>query len=288
MANFSGSYDIFQIEIQDELIQKAIDAVGSGGTIYLKEGVYKGPVTIDKSVNIFGADSGETFIDGNQQGSVFTIGKPDLNVDVELSTFTIRGGSSDFGGGINNFGRLTLEDILITGNTASNSGGGIFNHGSTTCTSVKISDNSANSGAGIFNDAGSFLALDCIYIESNIATTRGGGILNNGNMDFKGGTVFGNRPDDIAGAGALQPAASLAPPRNQDICGQNDWLCSKSTCAASPYTHDCLKCAGETRTAWSDVTKKCMMQKHVCCNSRNYDCNLIDSHNCNYCICKIG
>jgi hypothetical protein len=112
--------------------------------------------------------------------------------------------------------------------------------------------------------------------------------LNNGDMDFKGGTVFGNRPDDIAGAGALQPAASLAPPRNQDVCGQNDWPCSKSTCATSPYTRDYPKCAGETRTAWSDVTEEYMMQKHVRCNGRNYDCNLIDSHNCNYCICKTG
>jgi nitrous oxidase accessory protein NosD len=89
VADFSGSYDIFQMEIQDESIQKSIEAIASGGTIYLKEGIYKGPVTIDKSVALLGADSGETSVDGSRQGSVFTIGKTNPNIDVELSTLSI-------------------------------------------------------------------------------------------------------------------------------------------------------------------------------------------------------
>ena len=75
------------------------------------------------------------------------------------------GGSSEYGGGINNFGKLTLFDIAITGNIASNSGGGIFNHGNMTGTTVKISDSSAGLGAGIFNDVGSVLILNNVHIQ---------------------------------------------------------------------------------------------------------------------------
>ena len=200
VADFSGSYDIFQMEIQDELIQKFIDTIRPGGSIYLMEGVYKRPVTIDKSVNIFGADSGETFIDGNQQGSVFTIGKTDPNVDVELSTISISGGSSEHGGGIKNFGRLRLFGVIINGNTASQYGGGVFNHGSIICATAGIFDNSARVGAGIFNDLDSNLDLNAVIIKSNIAAVWGGGILNVGNMLFRWSTVYWNEPHDVIDA----------------------------------------------------------------------------------------
>ena len=212
MADFSGSYDIFQMEIQDEPIQKSIDAIRPGGSIYLKEGVYKGPVTIDMSVNIFGADSGETFIDGNQQGSVFTIGKTDPNIDGELSTISISGGSSEYGGGIKNFGRLRLFDVIINGNTASQYGGGVFNHGSIICATAGIFDNSAKVGAGIFNDLDSNLDLNAVIIKSNTAAVWGGGILNVGNMVFRGGTVYGNEPDDIIDATIHHAAGDLGSP----------------------------------------------------------------------------
>ena len=58
-----GQRETFIIEVQ-ESIQKAIDAAGPGGTIYLKEGIYKGILNIDKPVNLIGAGSGRTIVDG--------------------------------------------------------------------------------------------------------------------------------------------------------------------------------------------------------------------------------
>lgn len=191
-----GPSETFILEVVGSNLQDQINAVSSGGTVYLQEGVYRGSAVIDKPVNIIGSTSG-TFLDGGGKGSVLTIGKSNPNVDVGLYQIAIRGGSSEYGGGINNFGRLTLETILITGNTASNSGGGIFNHGSTVCTTAVISNNSANLGAGIFNDVGSKLVLDIVDITSNTAGKRGGGVLNKGNMVFEGGTIWANIPDEV-------------------------------------------------------------------------------------------
>jgi hypothetical protein len=202
-------------------------------------------VTIDKSVTIIGADSGETFIDGDNQGSVFTIGEPNPNIDVELDALTIRGGSNDFGGGIKNFGRLALFDIAITENNVSHSGGGIFNNGSTTCTSVGITNNSAGLGAGIFNDVSSDLVLNSVDIESNRARARGGGIFNKGNMHFGGGTVYWNAPDNIVDDTALQPAGDLGSPA-VDLCGPNRGPCVRGTYKNNPR---CPICAGDTFNA---------------------------------------
>ncbi len=84
--------NIYPQTIQNGPLQGAIDAVGSGGTIQLKEGIYRQTVNIDRSVNIIGAGPGKTFVNGDKIGSVFTIGKTKPNIDVKLSGMTIQGG----------------------------------------------------------------------------------------------------------------------------------------------------------------------------------------------------
>jgi hypothetical protein len=284
VADFSGSYDIFQMEIQDEPIQKSIDTIRPGGTIYLKEGVYKQTVTIDKPVSIYGADSGETFIDGDHRGPVFTIGKTNSDVDVEVYTITIRGGSSENGGGINNFGRLTLFDVAITRCTASNSGGGVFNHGRANCVTLGISNCSAELGAGVFNDVGSDLALNSVLIQHNIARSRGGGVYNKGSMRFGGGTVHWNEPDEIVDDTTQQPAGDLGSPAvssEVERCGPNRWLCARDSCKS---LSECSNCARDTWLAWSEPNKDCMGWQHVCCRGSG-DCNSKDKHGCYVCRC---
>ena len=227
-----GPSKTFILEVVELNLQDQINAVSPGVTVYLQEGVYRGTVAIDEPVNIIG-NTGGTFLDGGGNGSVLTIGKSNSNVDVGLYQIAIRGGSSEYGGDINNFGRLTLENILITGNTASNSGGGISNHSSTVCTTAVISDNSANFGAGIFNDVGSKLVLDAIEITSNVAETRGCGVLNNGKMVFEGGTIWANIPDEVQDDTANatvcpQPAGNLsALTADDNCCEMVDGSCAK-------------------------------------------------------------
>jgi hypothetical protein len=207
------------------LVQDSLQAaINAGGTVYLKEGVYRQTVTIERSVNIVGMGSGRTVVDGDGKGSVFTIGKANPNIDVKLSGMIIRGGKNDIGGGINNFGRLTVEDSTVTGNTAE-FGGGIFNHNGTSTLTIarvnitgnnviydgagiynsvgtliidggNITGNTAEVGAGVFNDLGKVILKDG-NITGNTATQRCGGILNDGSMDFEGGSVIKNTRGNV-------------------------------------------------------------------------------------------
>jgi hypothetical protein len=287
-----GSWETFRLELQDEpKLQDQINAASTGGTVNLKEGVYKGTATIDKSVDIIGASTGGTVLDGGRQGSVFAVGKSDPNIDVRLSAITIIGGSGEDGGGISNFGRLTLDEIVISRNTASNSGGGLFNHGDTNCVAVRVSNNSAGSGAGIFNDAGSHLALSNVEIKYNKATTRGGGILNKGDMLIKWGIVcWDNKPDNMVDAPDLGPPAGnsadslRALADKPDVCGKNNWSCP-GTCDTSPNTKTCRICAVTNPSAWSNTLNACMSIKHYCCKDENYNCACTDTHGCTVCKC---
>jgi predicted outer membrane repeat protein len=202
--------------IQDSL-QSAINA---GGTVYLKEGIYKQTVKIDKPVTLVGAGPGKTFIDGDKKGSVFTIGKSNPDIDVKLSGMTIQGGAGKFGGGINNSGRLIVDDTTISGNTAEFGGGiyiekdtiaratinnvnivgnsvtydgaGVYNCGGTLIiNSGTITENTAEVGAGVFNDFGT-MVVNGGTITKNTATKRCGGVLSLGDMDLRGGSIVDN------------------------------------------------------------------------------------------------
>ena len=59
------------------------------------------------------------------------------------------------GGGIDNFGTLTVLESALVYNTASVApGGGLHNAGTADLTNVTISDNTGTSGGGIQNDGG--------------------------------------------------------------------------------------------------------------------------------------
>ena len=118
---------------------------------------YETNIDIDKSLMIKGAGKEESIVDGGEDGTVFII-EPD-NV-VTMKEMTIRDGYNEIddglGGGIRNFGTLTLENVLITGNTAYR-GSGIFNGGTLNLMGVSITDNIPSDsiislGAGIYND----------------------------------------------------------------------------------------------------------------------------------------
>jgi hypothetical protein len=92
-------------------------------------------------------------VKGDNKGTVFTIGGDNPDIDVKLADMTIRGGLDEHGGGIYNFGRLTIEDADIIGNTATYSGGGIYIYkGSLNLKGSRIVGNkAAHQGGGIIN-----------------------------------------------------------------------------------------------------------------------------------------
>ena len=119
-------------------IQAAINNTSSGGTVILKPGIYTGAGNRDivfggKKMTITSKESDEidpiaaTIIDSNAIGGDehqgFII---DKNEKVTIKNITITGGYSVFGAAIySNYGNVTVENCVITGNVGTFDGGGI-------------------------------------------------------------------------------------------------------------------------------------------------------------------
>ena len=98
-------------------------AVGVAGTIMLTSG----ELSITDSVDLQGPGSSVITISGNNASRVFYVSS-----SVTISGLTITGGSANEGGGILNFGTLTVDTSTLSANSASVQGGGIFNYGTLT------------------------------------------------------------------------------------------------------------------------------------------------------------
>lgn len=119
---------------------------------------------------------------------------------VNLINSTVAGNSvtnSDGqGGGIVNYGRLTVTNSLITANSAA-FGGGIFTAGALTMTGTTVSNNtSSKTGGGIYNNAGGTsglpVSLTSCVIHRNIAAEFAGGIQNRDAFAIEGSTISDN------------------------------------------------------------------------------------------------
>ena len=167
-------------------IQDGVNLASSGGTVNVAAGTYVERVKIDKLLVVKGDGCGTTIVDGNKKGSVFTTGYKNPKADVTLSDMTIRGGSGKSittkygtvgvcGGGVLNYGKLTITGCTISGNTAGFLGGGIYNVGTLKVLDKStISGNTAAWGGGLYN-YGTTIVKDSDILE-NIASNSGGGI----------------------------------------------------------------------------------------------------------------
>ena len=155
------------------------------------------PLNIDDAVVIEGPGTDLLTIDADGKSPVLYLNH---SYAAELSGLTLTGGrSSIYGsyGGIRNYGHLTLDDVQIRGNSATNSRGGIYNIGNLTVINSTISDNFAeDDGGGIMNTG------TATIIDSTIADNwadKGGGIYNTGTMTIVRSAITGNVADDYAG-----------------------------------------------------------------------------------------
>ncbi len=210
-----------------ELIQDAVDAMYDGNVIKVLSGTFLENVMIDKSLTLEGAGSGSTIVDGNQAGSVLTIGMNNADAQVALSGMTIQGGSGTdgyqdgiaylVGGGIVNFGQLAIANCVISNNIAGTSttegyGGGIYNGGHYVddiwipaileVTSCNISGNAAHHSGGVDND-GVVTIIDSTISEniasSSVGFVGGGGIINWNIMNIIGSIISDNTAALIGG-----------------------------------------------------------------------------------------
>jgi hypothetical protein len=164
----------------------------NGGTIILDN-----TLDINTNLTIEGAGSAITVNGGGNR--VFLI---EAGHSVNIDALTITGGvapTSGVGGGIFNYGSLSLTDSTVTANHAA-FGAGIFNATAATMTmsgdTVNNNATTGGTGGGILNEG--TLTITDSTIAANVAH-RGGGIANDGVLKIGNSTVASNT---VTGAGA--------------------------------------------------------------------------------------
>ena len=181
--------------------------------ILLPAGIYKltlGQLQIAAGVTFRGSSQTTTVIDAAGKSRVLVANNGTV---VEIWTLTMRNGFilNDDGGCVLNQGQLTLNKVVVSGcklkgdGSSDLSGGGIANFGLLTLLDSQVTHNTvdnpvfANStfGAGIANHPGARLVLTRTMVDGNVglnaSNTLGGGIFNDGNLDISESTVAQNR-----------------------------------------------------------------------------------------------
>lgn len=181
------------------------------------ETTYSESIDIRRDLTIIGAGAGSSVLEPSDE--LDTVVNVIPNVEASLIGVTLRNaligvqnngtcilkrceitgtGIPDLivGGPIKNFGALTLDASVVTGNFAFQ-GGGIHNDGAGTSRPVRlylrngslVANNSAVFGGGICNVRGSVVLEDSTRVTTNVATgiSRGGGIYNDeGDVTIEG------------------------------------------------------------------------------------------------------
>ncbi|CAN5275471.1 hypothetical protein BH11PLA2_BH11PLA2_31310 [soil metagenome] len=176
----------------------------------------------DIGVNIIGPGAGLLTINGNSGVSTQGVFVNNAGATSTISGVTVTNGQRGGGGGILNFGTLTLNGLVITGNKSSGgNGGGIENYkgtltvldctitgnkadfngggissqyGTVSITNSTVSGNTAAAGGGVFSLYGT-ATLTNVTISDNHALDHGGGIANPGTMTIVNSTITRNVAD---------------------------------------------------------------------------------------------
>ncbi|MCW5201474.1 hypothetical protein VU12_00855, partial [Desulfobulbus sp. US4] len=155
----------------------------------------------------------EHIIDGNNDPAVGSVLRIGVDGNLTMYRTTVTGANqtsaSSNGGGILNYGTVTLIYSTVSGNSTEQYGGGIYNLGTLTLSHSTISDNWANFGGGIYNNSNGTVTLTDSTVSSNNTGHQpgiGGGIFNNGGkITLTNSTVSGNLAD-IRGGGIYNSA----------------------------------------------------------------------------------
>jgi hypothetical protein len=186
-------------------LQAAVSAAAPGDSLVVK-GICVGGATLDKNLHLVGAGGpGAAVLDGNHAVNVLSVS---VGVSATITNLTIQHGHAQvppcpqicpiesFGGGIENFGTVTLVHSTVTDNSGT-FGGGIANRSTGTVTLINsaVTDNIAGGGAGIFNTNGAIT-----LINSTVSGNQYGGIGSNGGaITLINSTVSGNIGGDCLG-----------------------------------------------------------------------------------------
>jgi len=188
-------------------VNGALAQAGAGDTIGVVTGTYQTNVTINVSVTIVGAGAGKTILDGAQSGPVVTVG---ASGTATIAGLTIQNGSGGSGaGGVENNGRLSLENTLVMSNTGAS--GGIDNSGPGGGSLVLYNDavgGNTATGAGGGLHSSNPVAVVASTFSGNSAGANGGGIYSSGTLTVANTIVASNTA--ALGGGIAQVGGSLS------------------------------------------------------------------------------
>jgi len=233
------------------------NALAEGSTIYLPAGTYtltrppvgangiesgdlnfETPEVNNPVIDLVGAGSESTIVDGNQLDSVFTI---ESGRRANLSNLTIRNGLAQQGGGAVVFGPSTFTRVVVRDNTAidgagvfatspdfrlvegtirdnqaAQQAGGLMVIDHATLDRSTVSGNSAANGGGVFVHLSSDLRVIESTVSSNRATFDGGGVFvySLATVNVYSSTIVFNAADsdqnDTGDAGGLENFNNLS------------------------------------------------------------------------------
>jgi len=180
------SQDGHQVSLREAIVA-ANNSTAQADRIELRAGTYvltldsgfpeeishTGDLDISDDLQIIGAGQDDTYISQSADDRVLDIRAG----SVAISGLTVEGGDNNgigAGANIQLGAKLSLDDVAVSGNQATDHGGGIFNLGQLEIRDSTISNNeSANAGGGIYN-LGTLL-VERSLIEENLARTGSGG-----------------------------------------------------------------------------------------------------------------
>ena len=166
---------------------------GIGGAIYNSSPYTPSLLTLTVNSSLFQGNS--ALLDG---GGLYNA----AGATAVLNSITLKSNTGGHGGGLENFGTVTLNNSLVDSNIVTGSGGGIWNFGLVNLVRTRVTNNSAYEGGGI-NSSANHIEITNASILNNITTgTHGGGIYVGGGTAFiTNATISGNHAVGVAANG---------------------------------------------------------------------------------------
>lgn len=179
-------------------------AVANGG-VQTEDEAATGDLDLTGEISINGAGASSTTVNASGIDRAFDA-RPEASASI--SGLTVTGGSAQRGGGLLNEGRLTLEEVAVSGNDA-DFGGAADNFGGVlTLRRSSVSSNAAVFGGGLYNENGGDLRVSASTVSGNEAQQDGGGVYTNTAAgEITNSTIGENSADE--GGGIYSEFSSL-------------------------------------------------------------------------------
>ena len=213
-------------------LQVMINNAPDGGTVNIPAGTYSETLLVDKNLTLIGASASLTILQpaSTIQRVIFVTSGHNLTLEhlrvtgghpadagggiylqggsLTLNSVTVDHNQASYGGGVfqeGAAGAVTVNDSIISENTASFTGGGIFTKGSATLTNTTLANNTAgNHGGGLHVDSGTASLTGGAVYGNHALFGNGGGVSVNDGLTVIG-TAFDNNTaagtSDITGSG---------------------------------------------------------------------------------------